>query len=112
MRSIPLSLLPKDTDGFRVSDLEAIVAGANQNSFDERVRAAYALSWRKRCDAGRMPKEWRIQTSDKSLLLTGGKPRGAIYAVCEFLETHVGVERLDPFTEFVPKQPTTTACRT
>ena len=273
VRSIPFRLLPKDTDGFRVSDLEAIVTCANQNSFDERVRAAYALSWRKRCDAGRMldlpvidlgvaqllllpgepfveyqlfaqkqrpdsfvmtlgygdygpvyiptdrafadggyepgawsfvalgveksikdvltlalapqektatsqplmvtkdgttkfvivtatepsleeetaaqwlsetleqvtgakfpiraagkdeasvakpneirvqfdakmkPEEWRIQTVGESLLLTGGQPRGAIYAVCEFLETHVGVARLDPFTEYVPKQPTLT----
>lgn len=50
--------------------------------------------------------EWRIRTEDHSLILEGGQPRGTIYAVCEFLETHVGVERLDPFTEFVPKQPT------
>ena len=59
-------------------------------------------------DSSMKPEEWRIQTSGESLLLTGGKPRGAIYAVCEFLETQVGVERLDPFTEFVPKQPTLT----
>ena len=63
---------------------------------------------RVRFDATLKPEEWRIQTVGESLLLTGGKPRGAIYAVCEFLETHVGVERLDPFTEFVPKQPTLT----
>jgi len=54
------------------------------------------------------PEEWRIETVGESLVLTGGKPRGAIYAVCEFLETHVGVARLDPFTEFVPKRPTLT----
>ncbi len=59
-------------------------------------------------DAKMKPEEWRIQTVDESLLLTGGQPRGAIYAVCEFLETHVGVARLDPFTEYLPKQPTLT----
>ena len=58
-----------------------------------------------RFDATMKPEEWRIQATGESLLLTGGKPRGAIYAVCEFLETHVGVARLDPFTELVPKQP-------
>lgn len=63
---------------------------------------------RVRFDSTMKPEEWRIQTVGESLLLTGGKPRGAIYAVCEFLETHVGVTRLDPFTEFVPKQPTLT----
>ena len=54
-------------------------------------------------DPAMKAEEWRIQTSGDALLLTGGKPRGVIYAVCEFLETHVGVLRLDPFTEFVPK---------
>ena len=63
---------------------------------------------RVRFDHTLKPEEWRIQTVGESLLLTGGKPRGAIYAVCEFLESQVGVERLDPFTEFVPKQPTLT----
>ncbi|MEZ6035588.1 MAG: hypothetical protein R3C17_21025 [Planctomycetaceae bacterium] len=59
-------------------------------------------------DSTLRPEEWRIETVDESLKLTGGQPRGVIYAVCEFLETHVGIERLDPFTEFVPKQPTLT----
>ncbi len=59
-------------------------------------------------DSTLRPEEWRIETVGESLRLTGGRPRGVIYAVCEFLETHVGVERLDPFTEFVPKQPTLT----
>ncbi|MFO0428755.1 MAG: DUF4838 domain-containing protein, partial [Planctomyces sp.] len=57
-------------------------------------------------DATMKQEEWRIQSSGQSLRLTGGLPRGVIYAVCEFLETHVGVERLDPFTEFVPERPT------
>ncbi len=59
-------------------------------------------------DSTMKPEEWKIQTVGNSLRLTGGRPRGAIYAVCEFLEAHVGVERLDPFTEFVPKQLTLT----
>ena len=52
------------------------------------------------------PEEWHIKTSPNQVLLEGGMPRGVIYAVCEFLETHVGVLRLDPFTEHVPKQRT------
>lgn len=50
--------------------------------------------------------EWHIKTSPNQVMLEGGLPRGVIYAVCEFLETHVGVLRLDPFTEHVPKQKT------
>ncbi len=49
-RSVPLRLAPKETPGFKISDLDAILTGA-KSSFDERVRAAYALNWRKRCDA-------------------------------------------------------------
>lgn len=59
-------------------------------------------------DSTMKAEEWRIRTAEQSLILEGGRPRGTIYAVCEFLETHVGVERLDPFTEVVPKQPTLT----
>ncbi len=59
-------------------------------------------------DSTMKAEEWRIQTEGHSLILEGGQPRGTIYAVCEFLETHVGVERLDPFTELVPKLPTLT----
>ena len=49
---------------------------------------------------------WRIRSEDEALILEGGRPRGPIYAVCEFLETHVGVDRLDLFTEVIPKHPT------
>lgn len=70
--------------------------------------SADANEIRVRFDAELKPEEWRIQTVGQSLLLTGGRPRGVIYAVCEFLESQVGVARIDPFTEFVPKQPTLT----
>lgn len=59
-----------------------------------------------RIDPALRSEEWRIRTDGGSLWLSGGKPRGVLYAVCEFLETHVGVMRLDPFTEHVPKQAT------
>lgn len=58
-----------------------------------------------RFDPKMSAEEWQIKTVGSSLFLTGGRPRGVIYAVCEFLETHVGVLRLDPFTESVPKRP-------
>lgn len=64
-----------------------------------------------RFDPEMSAEEWQIQTVGSSLFLTGGRPRGAIYAVCEFLETHVGVLRLDPFTESVPKRPDLTLAK-
>lgn len=51
------------------------------------------------------PEEWAIRTTDDSLLIYGGRPRGLIYGVCEFLETNVGVYRFDPFVSVVPKTP-------
>ena len=60
-------------------------------------------------DAGTLqPEEWRIKSVGESLVFAGGRPRGTIYAVCEFLEEQVGVLRLDPFTEVVPSKPTLT----
>lgn len=54
-------------------------------------------------DVRELPAEaWRIQTTGGSIILAGGRPRGTIYAVTEFLETQVGVLLLDPFTQTVP----------
>jgi hypothetical protein len=49
--------------------------------------------------------EWQIRSVGPALVLAGGRPRGTIYAVCEFLEQHVGVLRLDPFTAVIPARP-------
>ena len=46
--------------------------------------------------------EWIIKTADGSLILAGGKPRGTLYAVYEFLE-NLGIVWADEVTEFVPK---------
>lgn len=52
------------------------------------------------------PEEWRIRTHEGTLWLSGGAPRGTIYAICEFLESHVGLFRFDVFTEHIPDKPT------
>lgn len=49
--------------------------------------------------------EWIIRTVDGNLILTGGRPRGTIYAVYEFLESQVGIHWYDLFTEHVPDKP-------
>ncbi|MFO0875952.1 MAG: DUF4838 domain-containing protein [Gemmataceae bacterium] len=49
-RSVPYTLEPKTTEMFATDKLEAIL-NSDKTRFDERVRAAYALSWRKRCAA-------------------------------------------------------------
>ena len=60
-------------------------------------------------DASKLkPEEWRIKSVGESLVLCGGRPRGTVYAVCEFLEEQCGVLRLDPFTEVVPSNPSLT----
>ncbi len=46
--------------------------------------------------------EWVIRTQDGNLLLAGGRPRGTLYAVYEFLEREVGIRWLDELTEVVP----------
>lgn len=48
--------------------------------------------------------EWVIKTTaDGNLILSGGRPRGTLYAVYEFLETQVGCHWLDETNEIVPE---------
>lgn len=48
--------------------------------------------------------EWAIQTTKNALILTGGQPRGALYAVYHFLEDICGVRWWNPWEESVPQQ--------
>ena len=52
--------------------------------------------------------EWEIRTVGDDLILTGGRPRGTMYAVYEFLEDFVGCHWLDRRTEVIPSTPTLT----
>jgi hypothetical protein len=47
-----------------------------------------------------------LKTVDGSLILTGGRPRGTLYAVYELLEKHLGVRWYTPTVENVPSQQT------
>jgi len=47
-----------------------------------------------------------IQTQDSRLLLAGGRPRGTLYAVAQFLQRQCGVRWWTPWAAHVPKQPT------
>lgn len=49
--------------------------------------------------------DWIIKTADQNLILAGGRPRGTLYAVYEFLEQKLGCHWLDEFTEVVPSRP-------
>jgi hypothetical protein len=49
--------------------------------------------------AGLGEEEWIIRTVGRDLVLTGGRPRGTLYAVYEFLERSVGCHWLDRETE-------------
>lgn len=50
--------------------------------------------------------EWVIRAAGDNLILTGGRPRGTLYAVYEFLEQQVGCHWLARDTEIVPSKPT------
>ena len=49
------------------------------------------------------PEEWLIEAGDHGLILGGGKPRGTVYAVWEFLEREIGVMWLDETTTYIPR---------
>jgi hypothetical protein len=50
--------------------------------------------------------EWVIRGAGRNLILSGGQPRGTLYAVYEFLEQQVGCHWLARDTEVVPSRPT------
>ncbi|MFA6177122.1 MAG: DUF4838 domain-containing protein, partial [Phycisphaerae bacterium] len=52
------------------------------------------------------PEEWILKTVGNNLILSGGRPRGTLYAVYEFLEKHGGCAWLDSRTEVVPQRKT------
>jgi len=49
------------------------------------------------------PEEWVMRSVGGDLILTGGRPRGTLYAVYRFLEDVVGVHWWNPFEESVPR---------
>jgi hypothetical protein len=49
--------------------------------------------------------EWIIRSAGKDIILTGGRPRGTMYAVYEFLEKELGCYWLSKDTEVIPAQP-------
>ncbi len=48
--------------------------------------------------------EWAMQTQGNALILTGGRPRGTLYAAYHFLEDIAGVRWWNPWEETVPKR--------
>ncbi len=49
--------------------------------------------------------EWIIRTVGRDLVIIGGRSRGTLYGVYEFLERELGCHWLDESTEVVPKIP-------
>lgn len=54
-------------------------------------------------DSGKLgEEEWVLRTTKDDLILTGGRPRGTLYAVYEFLETQAGCRWVTPNIEVIP----------
>ncbi len=51
------------------------------------------------------PEQWVMRSVGDNLVLTGGRPRGTLYAVYHFLEDVVGVRWWNPWEESVPRKP-------
>ncbi len=52
--------------------------------------------------AGFTAEEWLLQSKDKNIILTGGRPRGSLYAVYEFLGTKLGWQWFDAYNSKCP----------
>lgn len=49
------------------------------------------------------PEEWVVRSIDRGVVLTGGRPRGTLYAVYHYLEAICGVRWWNPWEESVPR---------
>lgn len=49
--------------------------------------------------------EWVQRTEKGDLILSGGRPRGTLYGVYDFLETYAGCRWISPDTEVIPFHP-------
>ncbi len=49
--------------------------------------------------------EWVLKSGTEHLILSGGRPRGTLYAVYEFLEKELGCQWFDAHNQVIPKQP-------
>ena len=49
--------------------------------------------------------EWVLRSKGNNLILSGGQPRGTLYAVYEFLEKELGCYWFDVHNQVIPKQP-------
>lgn len=54
-------------------------------------------------DPGKLrDEEWVLQSTGDDLILTGGRPRGTLYAVYEFLDANAGCRWIAPDIEIIP----------
>jgi hypothetical protein len=51
------------------------------------------------------PEEWIVRTVDNTLIISGGRPRGVLYAAYRFLEQEVGIHWWNPWEDDVPAKP-------
>lgn len=109
---------PEKLAARELSDFLGRVTGAafpitSEAALAEKTPGIY-VGWTKRMAAHGIDgaqlgeEEWVIRTVGRDLILTGGRPRGTLYAVYEFLEDQLGCYWLDRNTEIIPAKPTLT----
>ncbi|MCC6698626.1 MAG: DUF4838 domain-containing protein [Candidatus Hydrogenedentes bacterium] len=89
---VPLSVLPE----------------SDANAADSQIYVgATAFAKQQGIDSDALgPEEWIIRSVGEDLILTGGHPRGAMYAVYRFLEDDIGVHWWNAYEETVPQSTT------
>jgi hypothetical protein len=113
--AIVQSASPTAAEGFAAEDLSAHlqkITGARFAVLPETAAAmppcAIYVGWtdfarRQGIDVTALgDDEWVIKSCGKNLVLTGGRPRGTLFAVYEFLEQQLGCHWFDEFTETIP----------
>jgi len=109
-------LLAEQTAGKELAEYLKKVTGAEfkavaETTAEKPAKAIY-LGWTafaasKGIDCAKLgPEESVIRTVGDDLIIVGGRTRGTLYGVYDFLQKELGVYWLDRDTEVVPKRPT------
>lgn len=106
----------EQTAARELADYLGKVTGAEFKTVTEAATAepakAIYLGWTafaadKGIDCAKLgPEEWVVKSFGDDLVITGGRSRGTLYGVYDFLENQVGVHWLSRDSEVVPKRPT------
>lgn len=104
-RNIMLSADATSAERYAAKELAEYLEKVTGQKFVITDREDHANGIKLTFDPGLQREEWRLEHSNGNLVISGGRPRGVLYGVYDFLEKYAGVRWLDENNEVIPVLP-------